>query len=57
MKENWLDKDSMLWPCAYESSTLPQSLSAIWRVSIDLRYLKKTLRPHDLYSLKLELSK
>jgi hypothetical protein len=53
----WLHQDSILWPSAYESSMLPQSQSALWCSTIDLRYLKKTLRPRDLYSLKLNLSK
>jgi hypothetical protein len=56
-KKNWLYQDSILWTRAYESRMLPQILSVLWRIIIDLQYLKKTLRLRDLYSLKLDLSK
>jgi hypothetical protein len=39
----WLDGDWILWPHAYESSMLPQSSRALWRIGIDLQHLKKTL--------------
>jgi hypothetical protein len=51
------EKKSSDFTRVYQSSALPQILSALWRVSIDLRYLNKTLIPHDLYSLKLKLYK
>jgi hypothetical protein len=38
--------------------TFPSHLHLTLNKNInDLRYLKKTLRPHDLYSLKLKLPK
>jgi hypothetical protein len=56
MKKNYDYLFDPTTPCVRVQYTTTE-LKRLMSVIIYLRYLKKTLRPRDLYSLKLKLSK